>query len=290
MPEIRSDRIATLYFFHPMRQLVRSEAPGLPILMYHRVPKEDNCATHPYYCTSTAAGVFEEQVSFLHHSGYRAVSVTEALQSAQRGMTGEKLVAITFDDGYQDFYTNAFPVLNRYGYTATVFLPTAFIGNAARQFKGAECLTWDQVRELRSAGVEFGSHTVTHPQLSGVGPKQLWEEITASKEQIEAKLGEPVKAFSYPYAFPETDSEFVGRLRGVLQEAGYAGGVSTIIGRSSKSDNRFFMRRLPVNSHDDRRFFQAKLEGAYDWLHALQYVAKLKTMGRDSRRRITQFV
>jgi peptidoglycan/xylan/chitin deacetylase (PgdA/CDA1 family) len=287
MPEIRSDRIATLYFFHPMRQLVRSEASGLPILMYHRVPKEDNCATHPYYCTSTAVEVFEQQVSFLHQNGYRAVSVTEALQSAQGG---EKLVAITFDDGYQDFYTNAFPILNRYRYTATVFLPTAFIGNAARQFKGAECLTWGQVRELRSAGVEFGSHTVTHPQLSGVRPKQLREEITASKAQIEAKLGEPVKAFSYPYAFPETDSEFVGRLQGVLQEAGYEGGVSTIIGRSGKSDNRLFMKRLPVNSHDDRRFFQAKLEGAYDWLHALQYVTKLKTVGRGSRRRITQFV
>src|SRR6267154_4486530 len=130
MTEFRSDRIATLYFFHPVRQLVRSEAPGLPILMYHRVPKDDDCATHPYYCTSTAIRVFEQQVGFLRQAGYRAVGVTEAFQSVQTGVAREKLVAITFDDGYQDFYTNAFPILNRYGYSATVFLPTAYIGDS----------------------------------------------------------------------------------------------------------------------------------------------------------------
>ncbi len=75
-------------------------------------------------------------------------------------------MVITFDDGFADFYTNAFPLLNRYGFSATVYLPTAYIGKSAREFKGVECLTWDQVRALDRAGVEFGSHTVSHPQLS----------------------------------------------------------------------------------------------------------------------------
>ena len=129
------------------------------------------------------------------------------------------MVGITFDDGYQDFHTNAFPILNRYGYAATVFLPTAYIGQASRQFKGAECLTWSQVRDLRKAGVEFGSHTVTDPQLRGVSTEQMRTEVGRSKDDIEEKLGERVEAFAYPYAFPETDAAFVETLRGALQES-----------------------------------------------------------------------
>ena len=82
--------------------------------------------------------------------------------------------------------------------------------------------------------------------------------------------------FSYPYAFPETDRGFIDRLRRVLEESGYKDGVSTIIGRAGRSDSRLFMKRLPVNSHDDVRFFRAKLEGAYDWVHTVQYAAKLR--------------
>jgi len=250
----------------------------VPILMYHRVPKVDHCSTHPYYCTATAVAVFEQQVRFLQENGYRGVSVSEAFRAVQRPARdeGQKLVAITFDDGYQDFYTHAFPILNRYGYSATVFLPTAYIGDSSRRFKEEECLTWAQVRELRKVGVEFGSHTVTHPQLRDVGPERLREEVVGSKAEIEQRLGESVGTFSYPYAFPETDREFVARLRGVLQESGYQVGVSTILGRAVSSDNRLFMKRLPVNSHDDLPLFQAKLEGGYDWLHRVQYASKFK--------------
>jgi peptidoglycan/xylan/chitin deacetylase (PgdA/CDA1 family) len=273
---MRADRLATLYFFDPVRRFMRLSGSGIPILMYHRIPEEDTCTTHPYYCTNTAVPVFEQQIAFLHRSGYRSVSVTEAFRLAQARATGEKLVAITFDDGYQDFYTNAFPVLNRYGYSATVYLPTAYIGDSSRRFKETDCLTWSQVRELRKAGIEFGSHTVTHPQLRNVGPEQLRQEIRDSKLQIEEKLGEPAETFAYPYAFPEGDRGFVERLRGVLSESGYRSGVSTIIGRARISDNPFHMRRLPANSHDDLRLFQTKLEGGYDWLHTLQYAAKLR--------------
>jgi peptidoglycan/xylan/chitin deacetylase (PgdA/CDA1 family) len=244
--------------------------------MYHRVTEVDRCAKHPYYCTNTAARVFEEQIRFLRKNGYRAVSVTEAFEAVQSTALDERLVAITFDDGYQDFYTHAFPVLSRYGYSATVFLPTAYIGESSRRFKDAQCLTWNQVKELRRAGVGFGSHTVTHPQLLEVGPDQLRDEIAGSRKEIEQKLGELVTTFSYPFAFPEAYRDFVARLRGALQESGYRDGVSTIIGRVGRTGDPLFLNRLPINSHDDLRFFQAKLEGAYDWLHTLQYAAKLR--------------
>jgi peptidoglycan/xylan/chitin deacetylase (PgdA/CDA1 family) len=252
--------------------------------MYHGVPQIDRCTTHPYYYTSTAVRIFEQQVRLLHQQGYSAVSFTDAFRRVQTADRGEKLVAITFDDGYHDFYTNAFPILSRYGYSATVFLPTAYIGHVSRRFNDSECLTWSQVRELRRAGVEFGSHTVTHPQLHGMTTEQVRAEVGRSKDDIQENLGERVETFAYPYAFPETDRAFVARLRGALQESGYRSGVTTIIGRLGPADQPLFMKRLPINSYDDPRFFRAKLEGAYDWLRTLQYAAKLRTVGRDARR------
>ena len=276
MSSFRADRFATLQIFHRLARL-KEHASRIPILMYHSISDVDDSNRHPYYRTVTTVAMFEQQIRFLHQNGYRVVSLPEAYKHTQDGKADEKLVSITFDDGFRDFYTRAFPVLSRYGYSATMFLPTAYIGEASREFKGSECLSWGEVRELRKAGVEFGSHTVTHPQLRSVSVDQMRDEVGRSKDEIEQKIGERIETFAYPFAFPETDAAFVETLREALQESKYQIGVTTIIGRSESSDGRFFMRRLPVNSDDDSRFFQAKLEGGYDWLRAIQYVAKLKT-------------
>lgn len=270
---MRPDRAASLYFFGPLAGVL-PRRHGVPILMYHRVPPVDQCTTHPYYCTNTAAPVFEQQIQFLKERGYKTVGVTEAFQAVQAPPSDEKVVALTFDDGYLDFYTHAFPILSQYGFTATIFLPTAYIGDSALRFKGFDCLTWGQVRELRRAGMNFGSHTVTHPQLRDVEHEQLRREVSESKHDIEDQLGEATTAFAYPYAFPETDLKFVSRLRQVLLESGYREGVSTVLGRVMRSSDPLFMGRLPANSHDDLPFFRAKLEGGYDWLQVPQRLSK----------------
>ena len=185
-----------------------------------------------------------------------------------------KFVVLTFDDAYEDFYSEAFPVLSRLGYTATVFLPKAHIGETARIFNGTACLTWSQVRELWSAGIGFGSHTVTHPQLTTLRKEDVREELRRSKEEIEDRLSAPIESFSYPYAFPEADFMFKQKLWDILTATGYKNGVSTIIGTASLQCNRFFLARLPVNSDDDLPLFRAKLEGAHDWLHSIQYTTK----------------
>jgi peptidoglycan/xylan/chitin deacetylase (PgdA/CDA1 family) len=186
-------------------------------------------------------------------------------------------MVITFDDGFQDFYANAFPILSRYCFSATMFLPTAHIGETTRTFKGVECLTWRQVRELGAAGIEFGSHTVTHPKLKSLTLKDLQYEIQCSKDAIEQELDGAVSSFAYPYAFPETDRAFTAMLRSQLQEVGYENGVSTIIGTAGPADDQLFMKRLPVNSFDDNRLLRAKLESGYDWLHGIQLASKLMT-------------
>lgn len=277
MPAFRADRLASLYFFHPLRRL-RRRVSGIPILMYHSISDFDVRTGHPYYGTVTAPGVFDRHLKQLHEKGYKTISLNEAVRRLHSPQTDTgNAVVITFDDGFRDFYSNAFPILCKYRYSATVFLPTAYIDREARKFKDITCLTWGEVRELQKAGIDFGSHTVTHPQLRNLDTKGIEEEVRCSKEKIEEELGCPTSSFSYPYAFPETDGDFTRRLQSILAECGYGNGVSTVIGTADRAANIFFLKRLPMNSHDDPHLFEAKIEGGYDWLRALQYASKLRT-------------
>jgi len=275
MQIFRADRFVTLYVFQPLRRL-RAQGTRIPILMYHGISDFDDSRRHPYYRTLTAPRVFDQHLKFLHDNGYRTTSLSDAVRCL-RGSEPDtkKTVVITFDDGFQDFYTNAFPTLGRYGFSATMFLPTAYIDRYVRKFNDVECLTWSQVRELQNAGMQFGSHTVTHPQLKNLDLKNLEDEIRCSKQRIEEELGSPVTSFAYPYAFPETDVPFRQQLGELLEKNGYENGVSTIIGTADRAGDRFFLKRLPMNSCDDLRLLKAKLEGGYDWLHTLQYASKL---------------
>jgi peptidoglycan/xylan/chitin deacetylase (PgdA/CDA1 family) len=240
--------------------------------MYHSVSGEERCTGHPYFRTATDPQVFRAHLQFLHDNGFKVLDLGDPMGG---GSGLGKPVILTFDDGFLDFYTEAFPLLHRYGFSATVFLPTAYIGDTAKSFNGTQCLTWSQVRELQGAGIHFGSHTVTHPQLKTLTINDIREEVHCSKQTIEEKLGTSVKSFAYPYAFPEADRCFKQRLQVMLEEAGYENGVCTSIGTAGPNPHSFFLKRLPVNSLDDPRLFKAKLEGGYDWLYTLQYAAKL---------------
>jgi len=185
-----------------------------------------------------------------------------------------KPVVLTFDDGFRDFYTAAGPVLKQYDFTATVFLPTAYITEKGATFKGIRCLTWSEVRELNQAGFSFGSHTVTHPELYSLDRQAIEQEMKASKETIENNLGEPIKSFSYPYAFPEHDRNFSGFIHETLAAGCYSIGVSTRLGTATAKDNLFALKRIPVNDQDDLKLLQAKLSGDYDWLYWPQAAKK----------------
>ena len=100
-----------------------------------------------------------------------------------------KRFVLTFDDGYQDFYTDAFPLIRQCGFTATVFLATDRIRDTSVRVEGADYLTWKEVRELHSEGISFGSHSVTHADLRSLGPEQIDYELGYSKESIEQRIG-----------------------------------------------------------------------------------------------------
>ena len=273
---LRIDRIATLYLVSPLRRILATGNLSVPILMYHSVSDDIGSRMHPYYQTTTTPEIFAAQMQYLYTNGYRACTLDQAINHLNGTVPAPgNPVVITFDDGYADFYRSAFPIMNQYGLTATVYLPTAFIGERAVRFLQKDCLTWSEVRELREHGITFGSHTVTHPRLRELNAGAIKKEIVDSKNAMEGKLGCAVDSFAYPYAFPQTDTEFKRMLRELLQEAGYRNGVSTIVGRAGRKSDPLFMERLPVNSFDDRALLQAKLAGAYDWIAAPQHLTKM---------------
>lgn len=278
MNSYRADRFATLRLFHPIYQLGAFRQNGAPVLMYHSI-SDGTENVHPYYQTTTSPRVFSEQMRFLSENRYSVIGLGELVTAMRQGKSLSGCVVITFDDGFRDFYVHAFPVLQRYGFSATMFLPTDYIGRTERSFQRRACMTWSEVRELHGAGMRFGSHTVTHPQLRSTEKNQREYELRHSKHVIEDELGTSVESFSYPFAFPEQSREFTRELRADLEKCGYENGVSTVIGRATAGSDQLFLKRLPVNSHDDIRLFKAKLDGAYDWLHGAQYVAKLLRRG-----------
>jgi peptidoglycan/xylan/chitin deacetylase (PgdA/CDA1 family) len=274
--DLRLDRLATLYLVSPLTRHASDRELSVPMLMYHSISSEDESGLRAYFRTCTAPNVFADQMAYLHSHGFGTCGLGQGLDYLRSGKpTATKPVVITFDDGYTDFYRQAFPVLSRYGFSATVFLPTAYIGDDPRQFKGRDCLTWAEVRELSKYGILFGSHTVTHPRLRELSGQAINEEIVNSKQTIEGKLGCAVNSFAYPFAFPQDDAEFKAMLRELLRLAGYQNGVCTTLGRASCDSDPFFMERLPVNSSDDAALFQAKLDGAYDWISTPQRLVKM---------------
>jgi peptidoglycan/xylan/chitin deacetylase (PgdA/CDA1 family) len=271
----RLDRLVTLYLVSPILRLASEDRHSIPILMYHSITDDDESRGHAYYRTGTSPKAFASQMEQLHLAGYQTCSPAQAVAQLQAKATpASKQVVITFDDGYSDFYQKAFPLLNQFGFTATVYLPTAYIGESPLQFKGRDCLTWSEVRELENEGILFGSHTVTHPQLSGLSKDAVKMEITDSRKSIEDKTGHAVDSFAYPYAFPQADSDFRKMLRDTLVSAGYRNGVCTTVGRTGYGSDPLFMERLPMNDLDDKALLEAKLAGAYDWISKPQAIMK----------------
>jgi len=286
MLKLRADRLISVTVVHPALKLVNQyREPLIPILMYHGI-RNHLSARRPYFETNTSPKMFAAQMQFLRDNGYKTVSLNETVDCIKTDGDNQKRVAITFDDGYLDFYTDAFPTLSQHGFTATMFAVSGFTHAKAIRSADREFMTWSQLREIHRHGMEIGSHTVTHPELWRLSQRELEYELMHSKKTIEGALGEPIRSFSHPFALPEQNKEFIRTLCTLLRKHGYENGVSTIIGTVGSDHMRYLLPRLPINSHDDANLFRAKLEGAYDWLRVAQRVYKLwlKRPSREPKR------
>jgi peptidoglycan/xylan/chitin deacetylase (PgdA/CDA1 family) len=288
MSLLRLDRLLSLHLFRPIQRAgFGGRTFGIPILMYHSISEDEGSGVADYYRTNTSPAVFERQMRFLRDEGFHSVDLDQALRLLENQAAPEmKAFVITFDDGFRDFYTSAFPILNKYGFTATMYVLTGFIGDGRKSFKGRECLIWSEVRELRRQGIQFGSHSVSHPVLYELSWKEIESELTCSKTEVEGQLKEEVTSFAYPYAFPQQDRRFIEGFMELARASGYRNCVTTIIGRVKPGANQFCLKRLPANDCDDTALLAAKLQGAYDWLASPQTLIKnLKMCLRGSKKR-----
>lgn len=284
---MRLDRLATLYLARPLRALAPLPGAGcVRILMYHRISDDTESGVGPYYRLNTSPARFAEQMQLLKDHGYRVLDLVEALDQLKAGRTVENSVAITFDDGYADFAEHAFPILRKYRFAATVFLPTTFISDVARPFRNSDCLTWSQVRDLRGYGIRFGSHTVSHPKLHELSWSAIDEELSASRKVLEDRLQEPITTFAHPYAFPEADRPYVKEFTARLKQHGYQCCATTRIGVAAAHDDPYSLKRLPVNGCDDLLLFSAKLAGAYDWV---AWPQRLQKHAKSARHKSKQY-
>jgi peptidoglycan/xylan/chitin deacetylase (PgdA/CDA1 family) len=304
---MRLDRLMTLYFVHPLRKILcQKEGVRISILMYHSILDQDDPGRHPYFQTNTRPEVFARQMQFLADNDYQVISLSEAVSllthqpsnqaTIYRREAGSSLVSqfpnqpvtssgapitsprkyvvLTWDDAHRDYHDRAWPILKKFGYAATMFLPTGYIDNERKRLNGKDCLTWDEAKALAADGSAFEAHTVSHVQLYGMERQKIDYELKYSRQQIEERLGKPVKYYAYALAFPDQDQGFLSFYLTSLRQAGYLAAVSTRIGTAHQGDNLYMLKRLPVNSCDDEKLFRAKLEGGYDWLHGVQVMKK----------------
>jgi len=204
-----------------------------PILMYHQIRVKNN----DYY--SVSPEMFTQQMQWLKDNDYQVVSYSEFYLALTSSSTlPEKSVVISFDDGYRNQFTAAYPILKQFGYPAIFFPYTRDINNK-RGF-----MTWEMLRELAGNGMEIGSHTVTHRRMDKLNERDLNFEINESKAVLEENLHEPVLYFCYPYGiFTESVGEAVAK-------AGYLSAVTvrTKIG-NDKKDGPFFVARVRVDNN-----------------------------------------
>lgn len=215
-------------------------------------------------------GMFRFQMFYLRAAGFKVVSLKEILDFIHDGKSenasrkpSRRLIALTFDDGYMDFYENARPVLRKYGYPATVFLVPGLAGqvnawDSERLGTRKKLLDWKKVKELAEGGVTFGAHTMTHPHLPGIAVPQMRDEILGSKRVIEEKTGRPVEFFCYPYG------DYNGDALREVREAGFLGAVTVKRGFTYEGDNPFELKRVPVWLNTWPLSFIYKLHSDYE--------------------------
>lgn len=272
----RIDILGSRLLGKPLTKLFPTRRRKVPILMYHSIGSVPEVSSnHPYYLINTSTERFRAQLQFLSDNGYKSI-LPETIFDPNTTLNGNEVV-ITFDDGYQDNFSRALPILEEFSFTAVIYIPVGFIAKSNNRFKlnGVECMNWNEVRQAHKRGIRIGSHTVDHARLVQLTENERSEQLTASKAILEDKLGEEITDFAFPYAFPETKTDFVKQLKDELVQAGYSNNVTTIIGRVTAEDDPFLLKRLPINDLDDTNLMRIKLEGSYDWMRSAQYLAKI---------------
>lgn len=205
----------------------------IPVLLYHYVEYVQDKGDTIRQSLNITPYTFEEQIKTFKDNNYTfltASDVSDILDGKKK--MPKKPVVITFDDGYRDFYTDAFPILKKYQAKATAYIVPNFLNRPNYMFTA-------QVEEIIKSGlVEIGAHTLNHVYLKGIDAKRAKEEIAESKYELEKEFNIKVVSFAYPYGAFDQETEKL------VKEAGFKTAVSTIPGIAVSRENRYFIYRI----------------------------------------------
>ena len=220
----------------------------IPIFIYHSVRPDFPGETSWQKDFSITPELFDAQLTYLESHGYTPISMDEFERELVVGTTSpiQKPVVLTFDDGLENQYVYAFPLLQKHHMTATFFVYTNPIS------RSKHFMTWEEVMALDAAGMTIGDHTLSHPYLSKLSEVQLRKEVVDSRHILEAHLHKPVVHFASPFGYTSP------ALVALLKEAGYTTGRTTNPGMYHTQNDALHLDGYLV--HDTLRDFIYALE------------------------------
>jgi peptidoglycan/xylan/chitin deacetylase (PgdA/CDA1 family) len=227
----------------------------VPILMYHSVSLTaldgERLAVTPQ--------TFRRQMEFLKKHHYNVIPLRDLVDIVRhKKRIPRKTVVITFDDGYKDNYTQAFPVLKEYGFSATIFVIIDELGRSR-----GDRLNWQELQEMQASGlITIGSHGVNARPLVNIKDTEgLISQILLSKRILEDRLNKKVDLFSYP------EGAFNAKIRQLVIDAGYCGAVATGPGKEYPNDDVFALKRLRISENAASMFvFAIETSGFYTFM------------------------
>ena len=216
---------------------------GIPILMYHSV-------AHNNVFFTIKLKTFEKQMKYLKDKDYNVIKLSDLISFlGSNKELPKKTVVLTFDDGFEDNYTNVFPVLKKYNFPAAIFLITGLINKEMNNSQNIplKILNWDQIQEMHQSGlIDFQPHTVNHQKINK-------EEIINSKKEIEERLNKKCEFFAYPRGV------YNDEIIGILRDNSFKAARTIRNGKVKKGDNLFKLKRISVNSTTSFIQFKANL-------------------------------
>ena len=225
----------------------------LPVLTFHSLDDESSVISFP-------PRVFQHGLRKLHESGYRTISLLNAVDCLRHGEPfPDRSFIITFDDGYQTVYDEAFSVLQRFDMSATVFLTVgekrrAKISDRLPSLNGRPMLSWNEIQEMHRFGITFGAHTLTHPDLTRLSVDRIQLEIYESKRIIEDSLHTTVTSFAYPHG------RYDHRIREIVQPY-FTCAFSDKLGLVHAKSDLYVLERVDAYYLRTKRLFDIMLTG-----------------------------
>jgi peptidoglycan/xylan/chitin deacetylase (PgdA/CDA1 family) len=213
--------------------------------MYHSVSRE---GTDRFIKFTLSPEVFTEHMEYISNQGYTPITVAEyaRMVSVSQSTLPDKPIIITFDDGFADFYYATLPILEKFHFSASLYVVTNDMGGTSKWLKpegeeNRKMLTWSQLSEIWKAGIECGTHSHTHLHLDTAKPEVAYQEIFRSKDILEQKLGSQVYSLAYPYG------HYTRNVRRLVIEAGYTAACAVRHAMSHTGDDLFGLARITIN-------------------------------------------